>query len=168
MLWWWKLQFNSPDGATRQRAIEKFTCLLADSSEARQQKAAELLATIGHPLAVRWALEGLTDRDCAESRVRMLEQMVTEFSREIETGILERIAELDDPLQKISTPPASIGGRHQLANWENYRAINCSTLRQKAEAELVRRWEAEAQWLAADEERTRQAAPVPKTDRRSA
>jgi hypothetical protein len=168
MLWWWKLQFNSPDGATRQRAIDKFTSLLESGDEQHQQKAATVLATIGHPRAVRWALEGVTNRDCAESRVRILEQIIAGFPHAIQLESLERIAALDDPLQRISTPPVSFGGRHQLANWENYRAVNCSMLREKAEAELQRRWEAEAQWVKADEERLRQPAALQTVDRRTA
>lgn len=168
MLWWWKLQFNSPDGATRQRAIDKFTSLLERGDEDRQQKAAAVLATIGHPVAVQWALAGVTSRDCAESRVRILEQIIADFPQDMQLESLERIAALDDPLQKISAPPASFGGRHQLANWENYRAVNCSMLREKAEAELHRRWEAEAQWLKADEERKHQPAALQTVDRRTA
>ena len=168
MLWWWKLQFNSPDGATRQRAIDKFTSLLEHGDEDRQQKAAAVLATLGHPLAVRWALAGVTNRDCAESRVRILEQIIADFPHAMQLEILERIAELDDPLQKISTPPVSVGGKYQLANWENYRAVNCSGLREKADAELLRRWEAEVQWLAADEERKRPPAALQTVDRRTA
>ena len=168
MLWWWKLEFNSPDGATRQRAIDKFISLLRQGDEQRQQQAAAVLATIGHPLAVKWALEGLTNRDHAEFRVRLLQQVTDDFSHALEVDSLERIAALDDPLQKISAPPVSFGGRHQLANWENYRAVNCSTLREQAKAELHRRSEAEAQWLAADEERKRRAGARPAAKRRTA
>jgi len=168
MLWWSKLQFNSPDGATRQRAIDKFMSLLESGDQEHQEKAAAVLATIGHPSAVRWALEGVTNRDCAESRVRILEQVIADFPHAMHLESLERIAALDDPLQKISAPPVSIGGRHRLANWENYRAVNCSMLREKAEAELQRRWEAEAQWAKADEERKKQPAALQTVDRRTA
>lgn len=168
MLWWRKLQFNSPDGATRQRAIDQFISWLEHKDEARQAKAAALLATIGHPAVVRWALAGLKSRDYAESRVRILEQIAGEFPHQMETGNLRAVAELVDPLQKIAAPPMSFGGRHQLAKWENYRAVNCSTLREKAEDELARRAEAEAQWAAADEERKRQPAALQSASRRTA
>jgi hypothetical protein len=168
MLWWRKLQLNSPDGATRQRAIDELTLLLEHRSADHQCKAAALLGTIGHPSAVRWALRGVTNRDSAESSVHLLEQIVSDFSHGVESESLQSIAALDDPLQRIQTPPVSMGGRQHPGNWENYRAVNCSPLREKAEAELLRRAEAEAQWREADEEQKRQPAAVVSVDRRTA
>ena len=168
MLWWRKLQLNSPDGATRQRAIDELTSSLEHPSADRQQKAAGLLANIGHPSAVRWALGCVTNRDSAESTVRMLEQIVNDFSHTIETESLQSMAVLDDPLQKIAAPPATMGGRQHPGNWENYRAVNCSALREKAEAELLRRYEAEVQWRRADEEQKHQPAAAVSADRRTA
>jgi hypothetical protein len=168
MLWWRKLQLNSPDGATRQRAIDELTILLEHRSLAHQYRAAALLATIGHPSAVQWALRSVTNRDSAESSVRLLEGIAGDFSHAIKTESLESIATLDDPLQRIETPPTTMGGRQHPGNWENYRAVNCSALRQKAEAELRRRAEAEAQWSEADEKQKRQPAAVVSVDRRTA
>jgi hypothetical protein len=168
MLWWRKLQLNSPDGATRQRAIDDLILLLEHRSEDRQRKAAALLATIGHPSAVRWALRCVTNRDSAESSVRLLEQIVNDFSHAVASESLQNIAALDDPLQRMETPPTTMGGRQHPTNWENYRAVNCSALREKAEAELLRRAEAETQWLEADEKQKRQPAAVVSVDRRTA
>jgi hypothetical protein len=168
MLWWKKLQLNSPDGATRQRAIDELTLSLEHGSEHHQRKAAAMLANIGHPSAVRWALGSVTNRDSAESSVRLLEQIVSDFSHSVEAESLYSIAELDDPLQRIASPPATMGGRQHPANWENYRAVNCSALREKAKAELQRRAEAEAQWRAAEEEQKRQPAAVVSVGRRTA
>lgn len=168
MLWWRKLQLNSPDGATRQRAIDELIALLQHRSEEHQRRAATLLASIGHPSAVRWALGGVTNRNSAESSVRLLEQIVSDFSHGVETEILQSMAALDDPLQRIETPPMTMGGRQHPAGWENYRAVDCSALREKAEAELLRRAEAEAQWREADEKQKRQPAAVVSVDRRTA
>jgi hypothetical protein len=168
MLWWRKLQLNSPDGATRQRAIDDLIVLLEHRTEDRQRKAAALLATIGHPSAVRWALRCVTNRDSAESSVRLLEGIVSDFSHAIKAESLESIAALDDPLQRIETPPTTMGGRQHPGNWENYRAVNCAALRGKAEAELQRRFEAEAQWSEADEKQKLQPAAVVSVDRRTA
>ena len=159
MFWWWKLQFNSPDGATRKRAIDELIALLEDGSQDRQRKAAELLATIAHPLAVQWALQSVTKRDCAEWSASLLEQIMTELPHVVEAESLLCIAELGDPLQAISAPAVSMGGRQLPSSWQNYRSVNCSALREKAQAELQRRAEAEARWQAADEEQKRQAAP---------
>lgn len=168
MIWWRKLQLNSPDGATRQRAIDELTSLLEHRNYERQQKAATLLAAIGHPSAVRWALGCVTNRDAAESSVRLLEQIVSDFSHAVEAESLQSIAALDDPLQRIETPPMTMGGRQHPGNWENYRAVNCSTLREKAEVELFRRAEAEAQWRQADEKQKPQPAALVSVDRRTA
>jgi len=168
MLWWRKLQLNSPDGATRQRAIDELTLLLEHGSEDQQRKAATLLAAIGHPSAVRWALRCVTNRDFAEFSAGMLEQVISNFSHGVESASLESIAMLDDPLQRIETPPMTIGGKQHPANWENYRAVNCALLREKAEAELLRRAEAEAKWREADEKQKPQPAALVSIDRRSA
>lgn len=162
MFWWLKLRLNSPDGVVHQRVIKKLCTLLEHQSEDQQHKAAALLATIGHPSAVRSALQYVTDRNSAELGVRLLEQIITDFPNAVEADSLERLAALDDPLQKIATPPVTTGGRQHPANWENYRALNCSALREKAAAELQRRSEAEAQWHAADEEeKHKRQAPIP-------
>ena len=168
MLWWRKLQLNSPDGATRQRAIDELILLLDQRSRDDQRKAATLLAAIGHPSAVRWALGGVTNRDSAESSVRLLEQIVRDFSHAVEAESLHCIAALDDPLQRIEAPPMTIGGRQHPASWENYRAVNCSALREKAEAELHRRAEAEARWREADEKPKSQPVALVSVDRRTA
>jgi hypothetical protein len=49
MLWWKKLQLNSPDGATRQQAIDELTLSLEHRTGDHQQKAAAMLGAIGHP-----------------------------------------------------------------------------------------------------------------------
>ena len=167
MLWWWKLKFKSPDGATRKRAIQELTALLHHRSEKRQRKAAALLATIGHPQAVRWALDSLTRRDHAEWCAGLLDQIMTVLPHSVEAESLLSIAEVDDPLQEISTPPESMGGRQLPGSWENYRSVNCSKLRAKAELELERRAEVAARWRAKEEEQKRQATQPPAT-RRSA
>lgn len=168
MLWWRKLQLNSPDGATRQRAIDELTSLLEHRSDEQQRKAATLLAGLGHPSAVRWALRCVTKRDSAEFGVCLLEQIVSDFSHGVEAESLESIATLDDPLQRIESPPMAMGGRQHPGNWENYRAVNCATLREKAEAELLRRAEAEAKWREADEKQKPQPAALVSIDRRTA
>jgi hypothetical protein len=168
VLWWQKLQLNSPDGATRQRAIDELTLSLDHSSEGHQRKAAAVLAAIGHPSAVTWALRSVTNRDSAEPSVRLLEQIISDFSPAVETESLLSIAALDDPLQRIAAPPTTMGGRQHPANWENYRAVNCAALREKAEAELQRRADAEAQWRKADEEQKRQPAAIVTVNRRTA
>jgi hypothetical protein len=168
MLWWKKLQLNSPDGATRQRAIEELTLSLEHGSADHQQKAAAMLAAIGHPSAVRWALQSVTHREVAESSARLLEQIVSDYSHSVVTESLRMIAELPDPLQKIVAPPATMGGRLHPASWENYRAVNCSALREKAQAELQRRAQAEAQWRRADEKQKLQPAAVTSAKRRTA
>lgn len=127
-----------------------------------------MLAALGHPAAVRWALRSVTNRDSAESSVHLLEQVVGDFSHGLETESLESMATLDDPLQRIDAAPTTMGGRQHPANWENYRAINCSALREKAQAELLRRAEAEAKWHAADEEQKRQPTAGVSVDRRTA
>jgi len=162
MFWWLKLRLNSPDGAVHQRVIKKLCALLEHRSEDQQHKAAALLATIGHPSAVRSALQYVTNRDSAELGVRLLEQVITDFPNAVEADSLEHLAALDDPLQRIATPPVTMGGRQHPANWENYRAVDCSALREKAEAELHRRAEAEAQWRVADaEEKEKRQASIP-------
>ena len=168
MLWWRKLQLNSPDGAARQRAIDELTLSLEHASEDKQRKAAGLLANIGHPSAVRWALGCVTNRDAAESSVRMLEQIVSDFSHAIEAESLNSMAALDDPLQRVAARPMTMGGRQHPGNWESFRAVNCSALREMAEAELLRRYEAEVQWRRADEEQKRQPAAAVSADRRTA
>ena len=168
MLWWKKLQLNSPDGATRQRAIDELTLSLEHSSANHQRKAAAMLAAIGHPSAVRWALESVTHRENAESSARLLEQIVSDYSHSVVTESLRIIAELPDPLQRIAAPPATMNGRMHPASWENYRAVNCSALREKAQAELQRRAEAEAQWRRADEKQKAQPAAVASLSRRTA
>ena len=168
MLWWKKLQLNSPDGATRQRAIDELTLSLEHSSANHQRKAAAMLAAIGHPSAARWALRSAANRDAAESSVHLLDQIVSDFSHAMEADSLLSIAELDDPLQRITAPPATMGGRMHPASWENYRAVNCSALREKAQAELQRRAEAEAQWRRADEKQKLQPAAVASLSRRTA
>lgn len=168
MLWWKKLQLNSPDGATRQRAIDGLTLSLEHGSEGHQRKAALMLAAIGHPSAVGWALQSVANRDAAESNVRLLDQIVSNFSHSLTTQSLYDIAELADPLQRIPAPPATMDGRQHPANWQNYRAVNCSALREKAQAELQRRAEAEAQWREADEKQKRQVAAVASARRRTA
>jgi hypothetical protein len=152
MLWWWKSQLESPDGATRQRAIEELAASLGHRSEDRQQNAAKLLATIGHPLAVTWSLNHIDQRDRAEWSVRLLEQVVTGFPHAVEAASLQAMTKVIDPLQKKPAPTATPGGRPLPNNWECYCVVDCSNLRQKAEAELQRRAQAEAEWRKADEE----------------
>jgi len=170
MFWWLKLRLNSPDGVVHQRVVKKLCALLEHQSEDQQHKAATLLATIGHPSAVRSALQYVTNRDSAELGVRLLGQIITDFPNGVEVDCLERLVVLDDPLQKIATPPVTMGGRRHPANWENYRAVNCSAVREKAAAELQRRADTEAQWRAADEEERhkRQATTPVVVERRTA
>jgi hypothetical protein len=152
MLWWWKSQLESPDGVTRQRAIEELAASLEHRSEDRQRNAAKLLATIGHPLAVTWSLKHVANRDRAESSVRLLEQIVINFPHAVENDSLEAITKVIDPLQKKPAFSATPGGRALPDSWECYCVVDCSQLRQKAEAELERRAKAEAEWRKADEE----------------
>jgi hypothetical protein len=152
MLWWWKSQLESPDGDTRQRAIEELAASLEHRSEDRQQNAAKLLATIGHPLAVTWSLKHINHRDRAESSVRLLEQVVTDFPHAVEAESLQSMITVIDPLQRKPAPAATPGGRQLPKSWECYCVVNCSNLRQKAEAELLRRAQAEAEWRKADED----------------
>ena len=168
MLWWKKLQLNSPDGATRQRAIDELTLSLEHRSTDHQRRAAGMLAAIGHPSAVRWALESVTHSETAESGAHLLKQIVNDYSHSVVTESLRIIAELPDPLQRIAAPPTTVGGRQHPANWENYRAVNCSVLREKAQAELQRRTDAEAKWREADEKQKRQPAAVTSAKRRTA
>jgi hypothetical protein len=152
MLWWWKSQLESPDGATRQQAIEELTATLGHRSEDRQCNAAKLLATIGHPLAVTWALKHIGQRDRAEWSVRLLEQVVTDFPDAVETESLQSMTTIVDPLQKKPAPSIGPGGRPLPETWECYCVVNCSNLRQRAETELQRRAQAESEWRKADEE----------------
>jgi hypothetical protein len=152
MLWWWKSQLESPDGATRQRAIEELAATLEHRSEDRQRNAAKLLATIGHPLAVSWSLKFIDDRERAEWSVRLLEQVLTNFPHAVENASLQTMTKLIDPLQKKPAPAATPGGRQLPSSWECYCVVDCSNLRQKAEAELRRREKAEKEWRRADEE----------------
>ena len=152
MLWWWKSQLESPDGATRQRAIEELAASLGHRSEDRQSNAAKLLATIGHPLAVTWSLKHIDHRDRAESSVRLLEQVVTDFPHTMETESLQSITTVTDPLQKKPAPAFTPGGRPLPDSWECYCVVDCSNLRKRAEAELQRRAQAESEWRKADEE----------------
>jgi hypothetical protein len=152
MLWWWKSQLESPDGATRQRAIEELAASLEHRSEDRQRNAAKLLATIGHPLAVAWSLKFIDKRDRSEWSVRLLEQVVTDFPHAVEAESLQAMTKVIDPLQKKPAPAATPGGRQLPASWECYCVVDCTQLRQKAEAELQRRAKAEAEWRKADEE----------------
>jgi hypothetical protein len=170
MLWWWKLQLESPEGATRQQAIDELAGSLDHRSHDRQRNAAKLLATIGHPLAVRWSLKHMAQRECAEWCVRLLEGIVDNFTHDVESATLRDIAALSDPLQKVAAGQATPGEKRIPSTWETYRAIDCSKLRGKAEAELKRRAEAEAQWQKADDElkQTRQASLVLVKGRKSA
>jgi hypothetical protein len=168
MLWWWKSQLESPDGETRQRAIEELTASLEHRSEERQQNAAKLLATIGHPLAVSWSLKQIDKRDRAEWSIRMLEQVVTEFPHAVQGESLQSMTKVIDPLQKKPAPAATPGGRQLPKNWECYCVVDCSNLRQKAEAELQRRANAEAEWRKADEAAQQQRKTALVLVRRSA
>ena len=152
MLWWWKSQLESPDGETRQRAIEELAASLEHRSEDRQQGAAKLLATIGHPLAVTWSLKHIDKRDRAEWSVRMLEQVLTQFPHAVEAASLLSLTKVIDPLQKKPAPAATPGGRQLPNSWECYCVVDCSSLRQKADAELRRRTQTEAEWRKADED----------------
>jgi len=152
MLWWWKSQLESPEGTTRQRAIEELAASLEHRSVDRQRNAAKLLATIGHPLAVAWSLKYLDKRDQAEWSVRLLEQVVTDFPHAVETESLQALTKVVDPLQRKPAPAATPGGRALPSGWECYCVVDCSNLRQKAQAELERRTQAEAEWRKADEE----------------
>jgi hypothetical protein len=162
MLWWWKLQLESPEGATRQQAIEELAGYLEHRSFDRQRNAANLLASIGHPLAVRWSLQYVVHRECSESCARLLERMVDTFAHVVETESLKAIAALSDPLQKVNSPRPTPGQKRIPAAWETLRAIDCSSLRRKAAAELKRRADAESKWQKADEElkQTRQHATL--------
>jgi hypothetical protein len=79
MIWWWKSQLDSPDGATRNRAIAKLVTSLDHPSEDRRRKAIQLLAGIGHQEVVRWSLKQLTNRESAGFGVGLLTQVVTDF-----------------------------------------------------------------------------------------
>jgi hypothetical protein len=151
MLWWWKLQLESPDGVTRQQAIEELTTSLGNRDETRQRNAAKLLATIGHPRAVNWALNNTSNERCAEWSMWLLNQIVAGFAHAVEPESLRAIAELADPMQKTAAAPLGPNGKPRPGIWETYRCINCTELRQKAAMEIQRREYAEAQWRKADE-----------------
>ena len=144
---------DSPDGATRNRAIAKLVATLDHPSEDRRRKAIKLLAGIGHQEVVRWSLKQLTNRESAGFGVGLLTQVVTEFPHALETESLQTISEVHDPMEKLSSPPLNWSGKPLPAGWENLRTVDCSELRQKATAELQRREAAEAKWRRADEER---------------
>jgi hypothetical protein len=160
MLWWWKSQLESPDGATRLRAIEELAASLEHRSEDRQRNAAKLLATIGHPMAVAWSLKSIENRGRAEWSVRLMEQVMTDFPHAVEAASLQAMTEVTDPLQKKPAPIATPGGRQLPASWECYCVVDCSQLRQKAEMELQRRAKAEVEWRKADEEVKQQRKSV--------
>jgi hypothetical protein len=156
MIWWWKSQLDSPDGVTRNRAIAKLVDTLDHPSEDRRRKAIKLLAGIGHQEVVRWSLTQVSNRESAGFGVCLLQEIVTDFPHAIEREHLQTVAELEDPMEKLSTPPLSWAGKPMPAGWENLRTVDCSELRQKATAELQRREAAEAKWRKADEERKQQ------------
>ena len=153
MIWWWKSQLDSPDGAIRNRAIAKLVDTLDHPSEDRRRKAIQLLAGIGHQAVVTWSLKQVTNRESAGFGVGLLTQVVTDFPHAVEIESLQVIAELHDPMEKLSAPPLNWAGKPMPAGWENLRTVDCSELRNKATAELLRREAAEAKWRKADEER---------------
>jgi len=153
MIWWWKSQLDSPDGATRNRAIAKLVDTLDHPSEDRRRKAIKLLAGIGHQEVVRWSLKQITNRESAGFGVGLLTQVVTDFPHAIDSEHLQAVAEIADPMEKLSAPPLNWAGKPLPAGWENLRTVDCSELREKATAELQRRDAAETKWRRADEER---------------
>jgi hypothetical protein len=153
MIWWWKSQLDSPDGATRNRAIAKLVASLDHPSDDRRNKALQLLAGVGHQQVVDWSMKQLTNRERAGFAVNLLTQIMTDFPHAMESEHLQTISELADPMEKLSTPARNWAGKRLPADWANLRAVDCSELRQKATAELQRREAAEAKWRRADEER---------------
>jgi HEAT repeat protein len=153
MIWWWKSQLDSPDGATRNRAIAQFVELLDHPNHDRRHKALKLLAGIGHHQVVDWSMKQVSNRESAGLAVGLLTQIMTDFPHAMESEHLQTISELADPMEKLSTPPLNWAGKPLSSDWHNLRTVDCSELRQKATAELQRREAAEAKWRRADEER---------------
>jgi len=146
--WRRKPKLYAPDGATRLRAVSELLEALEGPDGA---DAATMLATIGHPRAVRWLLERTNERACAQWSVQLLECVLADFSASMEFESLCALADLADPLQTIAEPPTNWAGKKLPACWENYRSVDCSALRQKAETELQRR-------IAIEQERDQAAA----------
>ena len=134
--WWRKSHLES---SASQQAIDELAASLEHRREDRQREAAQQLAAIGHPLAVRWSLKYLTKNESAEWGVRLLEQIVNDFTQTLEADCLREIATLANPLQRIPTPPTARGERRIPSTWAAYRTIDCSELRRIAEQELKRR-----------------------------
>src|SRR6185295_16797300 len=99
LFWLRKPNPYTTDKATRQRTVAALVDALNGSDSI---DAANKLATIGHPGVVRWLLEKVRDRACAEWSVQLLERIVTDFSCSLETESLRALADLHDPLQTLA------------------------------------------------------------------
>lgn len=130
MGWWWK---------SRTETLPELAAWLEHPNEIRQRKAAERLAAIGHPLAVRWILANITKRELAQWGVRLLEQVLDGFTPALDADCLREIASMANPLQRIPQEEVTRHGKPLKGNWQTYRAIDCSALRQRAQAECKRR-----------------------------
>ena len=160
MRWWWQSRSDSSQENTApQRRIAEWAESLEHPSEDRQRKAAERLAVIGHPLAVRWSLNYITKRECAEWGVRLLEKILDGFTTELDAECLREVAAMADPLQKIPPDQVTRHGKPLRGTWETYRAIDCSLLRHKAQAELRQRAAGSAWTRLVNDQPDRRAVP---------
>lgn len=130
MRWWWK---------SRSESLPELAALLEHPNQDRQRKAAERLAAVGHPLAVRWLLTHITRRESAQWGVQLLEQVLNGFTEALEADCLQEIAAMANPLQRIPQEEVTRHGKPLRGTWQAYRAIDCSGLRQRAQAECKRR-----------------------------
>ncbi len=151
-----QVKLKAPDGAERRRAIEELVQNLKHPKVERQYQAVAELAKIAHPMAVEWLQRHVTHEDTAERSVRLLEEIVTNFPEAVESASLHFLSKLHNPLQKLTGPLDTWAGRSLPPTWKNLLSIDCSSLREKAAAELQRRAQLELEWRRKEEQLKKQ------------
>jgi len=144
MLWWWtSLQMQSHRLLTRQRAIHKLLPTVEENREDGQRRAAKLLATVGHPVAVRWLLRNSTNREWGEGTVNKLDRGLSFFAPSLETEDLQTLADFGPVLQRTQAKTQSNRSNEFRVpkTWYTYRTIDCSGVQRLAKEELKRRGE---------------------------
>lgn len=128
---------------TRRRAIHRLLGTLDSNHPDRQRRAAKLLASIGHPIAVRWLLRNSTNREWGEWTVTQLQGVLSLFPDSVETQDLRTLADFGPVLQRTQpkTQTNRSAGFRVPKTWLTYRTIDCSEVQRLAKEELRRRGE---------------------------
>lgn len=126
------------EGAIEKICGSKSASQPAQMGEMAQLEAARALVAAGDVRPVKEAITCLVNKDSSAWRVKLLEETLSATPGIMASADVRILSEVSDPLQRVSSDSVA-DLKSPGMEWDVYRNLDCSRLRQLAKLELKRR-----------------------------